>query len=125
MQVDDPDDPSVLDDLLACLGVDVVKHHDRLLCCGRACQDCGIPDDMLGNLLDSAQQVEADCLGVICPSCFDEFDMGQIQLARKTDRESLLPAVYYFQLLALAQGDDPKDVGLDRHRIKPEAILKA
>lgn len=125
MRVDDPDDPTVLDDLLDVLGVEVVRHRDRLICCGRSCQDCELPKDMLGDLLDSAMDAGAECLGVICPTCFDEFDMGQIQLARERGRERTLPAVYFFQLLALAQGDAPKDVGLDRHRVKPAALLRS
>ena len=124
MRVDEPDDPTVLDNLLDILGVETVKHRERLLCCGKACRGTEIPKDMLGDLLDSAMEVGADCLGVICPSCFDEFDIGQIQLARKRNREGLLPAVYYFQLLALAQGYSIKDVGLDRHKVKAKVLIE-
>jgi heterodisulfide reductase subunit B len=60
---------------------------------------------------------------VICPSCFDEFDVGQLRLAKKTGREEKLPAVYFFQLLALAQGADPSEVGLDRHKVKADVLL--
>jgi len=79
---------------------------------------------MVGDILDSALDVGADALGVICPSCFDEFDGGQLRLARAEKRERTLPAVYYFQLLALAQGHDPCAVGLDRHRVKSERLLE-
>jgi heterodisulfide reductase subunit B len=124
MQVDDPDDPVVLDELLAALGCETVEHRDRLLCCGKACHGTDVPADMLSDLLDSALECEADCLGVICPTCFDAFDVGQLQLARARQRPQTLPAVYFFQLLALAQGAPPEAVGLDRHRVKPEALLR-
>jgi heterodisulfide reductase subunit B len=32
--------------------------------------------------------------------------------------------VYYFQLLALAQGLAPSEVGLDKHKIKLTRLLK-
>jgi heterodisulfide reductase subunit B len=124
MQVDEPDDPTVLDDLMEAIGIDTVKHRERLLCCGKACRDTDIPNDMVGDVLDSAIEAGAECLGVICPSCFDEFDVGQLKLAKKTKRESTLPAVYYFQLLALAQGTDPSEVGLDRHKVKAKDLLE-
>jgi heterodisulfide reductase subunit B len=64
-------------------------------------------------------------MGVICPSCFDSFDTGQLMIARKYGLDFTIPPVYYFQLLALAQGHDPSAVGLDRHKIKPERLLEA
>jgi heterodisulfide reductase subunit B len=35
-----------------------------------------------------------------------------------------MPPVYFFQLLGLAQGLSPEEVGLTRHRIKPAAVLE-
>jgi heterodisulfide reductase subunit B len=123
MQVDEPDDPTVLDDLMQALGIDTVRHGERLLCCGKACRETDIPDRMVSDIVDSAFDCGAEYLGVICPSCFDEFDVGQLKLAKKLKRERTLPAVYFFQLLALAQGADPGDVGLDRHRVKATGLL--
>ncbi len=123
MQVDEPDDPTVLDDLMTAIGVTPVRHRERVLCCGKACQGSDIPGKMVGDIIDSALEVEADALGVICPSCFDEFDIGQLKLAKIQKREGKVPPAYYFQLLALAQGFDPREVGLHKHRVKSESLL--
>jgi heterodisulfide reductase subunit B2 len=124
MCVDEPDDPTVLDDLMTAIGVTPVRHRERVLCCGKACRDSDeIPDQMVGDILDSALEVEAEILGVICPSCFDVFDVGQLKLSKKMKREKKLPAAYFFQLLALAQGLSPKDVGLDKHKVKATSLL--
>jgi heterodisulfide reductase subunit B len=124
MCVDEPDDPTVLDDLMSAIGIEPVRHRERVLCCGKACRTSDeIPDKMVGDILDSALEVDAECLGVICPSCFDVFDVGQLKLAKKTKRETKLPAAYYFQLLAIAQGLSPKDVGLDKHKVKAKSLL--
>lgn len=125
MRVDDPDDPRILDDLVAALGATPVRHDEWILCCGKACQDEEAPAAMMYDLLKSVAAVEADVLGVVCPSCFNEFDLGQVRLARRFDDESLkTPAVYYFQLLGLAQGLTLEDVGLHRHKVRAPALEK-
>ena len=79
-------------------------------------------------VLDSVKEMEADCMGMICPTCFSSFDLGQIMLARKkkdTDGAGkMISPVYYFQLLGLAQGLQPEEVGLDRHKIKLDTVLE-
>ncbi|HUU57199.1 MAG TPA: CoB--CoM heterodisulfide reductase iron-sulfur subunit B family protein [bacterium] len=125
MKVDDPDDPHILDDMVAALGATPVRHGEWILCCGKACKDEEAPSRMMYDLLKSVAAVEADVLGVVCPSCFNEFDLGQVKLARERDDESLkTPAVYYFQLLGLAQGLTLEDVGLHRHKVKAPALEK-
>ena len=125
MRVDDPDDPHILDDLVAALGATPVRHGEWILCCGKACQDEEAPAAMMYDLLKSVAAVEADVLGVVCPSCFNEFDLGQVRLARRYDDESVkTPAVYYFQLLGLAQGLTLEDVGLHRHKVRAAALEK-
>ena len=125
MKVDDPDDPHILDDLIAALGATPVRHDERILCCGKACKHEEAPSEMMYELLKSVAAAEADVLGVVCPSCFNEFDLGQLRLARQYDDESLkTPAVYYFQLLGLAQGLTLEEVGLHRHKVKAPALEK-
>jgi heterodisulfide reductase subunit B len=84
--------------------------------------DESIPRQMVADILDTVKSQDADCMGLICPTCFDEFDLGQIMLGRKLGREFNVPIVYYFQLLGIAQGLGPKDVGLDMHKVKFERI---
>jgi heterodisulfide reductase subunit B len=128
MKVDDPDDPHVMDMLINAIGGTTCKHKEWYLCCGRACQDQGLREDMTRCVLDSVREMDADCMGMICPTCFSSFDLGQIMLARKykdsaKDQEMIAP-VYYFQLLGLAQGLSPEEVGLNRHKIKLTKVLE-
>lgn len=123
MHVDDPDYPHVLDDLVSALGATPVVHRERILCCGKACKDENMPADMMFDLLSSVEEVSADCMGVICPSCFNEFDLGQIILARERGHNFQIPITYFFQLLGLAQGFSAREMGLDRHKIKADPRL--
>lgn len=124
MQVDDPDNPTIFEDLLAAIGATPVSHAERIICCGKSCLECELPEDMTRTVLTSIHETGADLMGVICPSCFDSFDIGQIKVARKFDLGFKIPPVYYFQLLAVAQGIDPAAVGLDKHKLKPEKLLE-
>ncbi len=123
MQVDDPDHPTIFEDLLATIGATPTAHEEHIVCCGKSCLECDLPEEMTRTVLSSIHDSQADLMGVICPSCFDSFDIGQIKVARKFDLDFHIPPVYYFQLLAVAQGIDPVEVGLDKHKLKPEKLL--
>jgi heterodisulfide reductase subunit B len=79
---------------------------------------------MLLEVMRSVNKLDAHCMALICPTCFDSFDFGQIRLKRLFDEEFRIPVVYYFQLLALAQGVPPAEVGLHWHKIKADNILE-
>jgi len=124
MQVDDPDDPQILHQLIEAIGAEPVTHDERFLCCGKACIDPDLPLNMTASVLRSVRKSGADCMGMICPTCFSSFDTGQLLLNRKTKEHFEVPPVYFFQLLGLAQGFSADEVGLTRHRIKPTAVLE-
>jgi heterodisulfide reductase subunit B len=123
MQVDDPDHPTVFERMLAAIGATPVDHEERIICCGKACRECELPEDMTRTVLESVHRAGVDVMGVICPSCFDSFDVGQLRVAKKYGLGFQVPPVYYFQLLAVAQGLAPAEVGLDRHKLKPDKLL--
>jgi heterodisulfide reductase subunit B len=120
MQVDDPDRPTILENLIRAIGAEPVRHDMTLLCCGRACMGDDISDHMVEDILNAITTTGADCMGLICPTCFDRFDLGQLLLSRKLEKDFRVPVVYYFQLLGLAQGLSPQDVGLHMHKVKFE-----
>lgn len=117
MGVDDADYPAIMADLVALTGATPVRHEEQLLCCGRGCMDDLIPYQMTSDVFDSVKRAEADCLGLICPTCFSSFDLGQRIIERKLGKKHEIPVIYYFQLLGIAQGLTPEDVGLNQHRI--------
>jgi heterodisulfide reductase subunit B len=124
MRVDDPDHPTILEKLLETVGAEPIHHELTLLCCGRACVTDAIPQSMLADILDAVTSNGADCMGLICPTCFDEFDTGQIILGRKLGRTFDVPIVYYFQLLGIAQGLSAEEVGLKMHKVKLASLLE-
>jgi heterodisulfide reductase subunit B len=124
MHVDDPDYPSILDDFVTALGATPIEQKERLLCCGKGCMSDEIPLSMTESIFSAIEESGADCMGLICPTCFSSFDLGQIMLARKRGKEYNIPVIYLFQLIGLAQGLKPEDVGLHMHRVKVDKVLE-
>lgn len=123
MRVDDPDRPQILEALVRATGATPIDHEERLLCCGKACEDQEIPALMTHDVLSSVKRMDVDCMALICPTCFDEYDLGQFKLTRKFGTVFEIPVLYYFQLLGLAQGRTPQELGLHRHKVKTEPLL--
>ncbi len=124
MQVDNPDNPQVMERLVEALGATAIRHRNWYLCCGKACQTEDIPMNMMHDLLTTVKAAETDILGMICPTCFSQFDYGQMKISKKFDEVFDIPPVYYFQLLAFAQGIPYEKLGFDSQRFKPECLLR-
>jgi heterodisulfide reductase subunit B len=124
MRVDDPNDPSVMEELVRALGATPVRHRNWSLCCGKACQAEDIPTAMMHDLLRSVADERADLLCLICPTCFGQFDYGQARIAQKFGEDFNTPPLYYFQLLAFAQGTPYDQLGCERQRLKPECLRR-
>jgi len=124
MNVDDPNNPQMLEELVRALGAEPVRHEKWFLCCGKACANEDLPDTMMRDLLTTVRSVEAEILCLICPTCFGQFDYGQLKVARRFEEDFHTPPIYYFQLLAFAQGIEYDQLGVDRQRFKPEALKR-
>ncbi|UCG31223.1 MAG: CoB--CoM heterodisulfide reductase subunit B [candidate division WOR-3 bacterium] len=124
MHVDDADYPSILDDFVSAMGATPLDHKEKLLCCGKGCMDEDLPLEMTETIFASIEESGADCMGLVCPTCFSSFDLGQIMISRKKGKTYNIPVIYLFQLLGLAQGLEPEQVGLHTHRVKADRVLE-
>ena len=124
MKVEDPLTPSILSELIMATGAIPVNHKEYLMCCGKACKDVDLSLNMSHSVFESIENSGADCLGLICPTCFDSFDVGQLKISRQFEKTIQIPVIYYFQLLALAQGASIESVGIPYHKIMPETFIE-
>ncbi len=119
--------PVKMDHLLSLIGVEPTEYSRKFLCCGSPLganvdQEAGyaITRQKLTHIRD--RNIQA--ISVICPSCFEQFDMGQAVLGRRSKDRKDIPIFYLTQLIGLAMGLSYKEVGLEVHRIKAKKILE-
>jgi len=124
MNVDDPNDPKLMEHLVKALGATPVRHQNWYLCCGKASQVQDISDHMMHDLLETVNAEQAEILCLICPTCFGQFDHGQARISKVFDEKFDTPSIYYMQLLAFAQGVPYDKLGFERQRFKPECLRR-
>ena len=73
--------------------------------------------DLAEKKLSSAKQAGADCLCVVCPYCFQQFNKVQDMIIARRNPGFELPAVLFQQLLGVALGIDEKTLGLEPDRL--------
>ena len=120
VQFDDPNDPTIFEDLVEVTGAKAIKWQGRLECCGAPM--LGINDDLSKDIMDkkvkSAAENGADYLCSACSYC-------QVQLERVQNGgngKNGIPSILYTQLLGLAMGIDNEDLQIDNNEISISGI---
>jgi heterodisulfide reductase subunit B len=122
---DSPTEPTKLEDLVRALGALVVDYETKMDCCGGALDRVGERDGALAMCRRKLQDVSAhgvDALVVVCPSCFQQFDLNQAALVRAGD-DLHVPVFHLSELLALAFGRQAGEIGLAGHRSGVDGFL--
>jgi heterodisulfide reductase subunit B/heterodisulfide reductase subunit C len=123
---DDPLHPKKVEEIVAALGARVIDDYPtKMQCCGGALDRVGQRDSSLAfarRKLNDLQNHEVDALVVVCPSCFQQFDLNQAALQRANENVHV-PILYLSELIALAYGHTPEEIGLDMHRVGVQPFL--
>jgi heterodisulfide reductase subunit B len=122
---EDPENPMALRRLIEATGAKCVEYMGETECCGATV--AGIDDkislslvrEKLGHIMDAG----ADALITICPSCHLMYDANQIRVERMFNEKYGIPVLHYTQLLGLAMGVPPAELGFDELRVSPGKIL--
>ena len=125
-ELDDEENPQIMDQLVAALGAEVIDWPFKTECCG-ASLPLTRPDIVLKlchRLLKQAKQHGADCLAVACPMCHSNLDIRQGQIRAKYKDGISMPVFYFTQLMGLAMGFTPKQLLINKHFSDPLPLLK-
>jgi heterodisulfide reductase subunit B len=117
LHVDDPNRPTILDEIVSWVGATPLDYPLKMLCCGVGIRTIA-PDAnliMLRDKLASVREAGANCIVTPCPFCFIQFDMRQREVNRKFNEDYAFPVLYITELLGLALGFSPKEMGLHFH----------
>lgn len=122
---DDPLHPKKVEEIVSALGARVVDYPTKMQCCGGALDRVGERDASLAfcrrKLLD-LQANDVDALVVVCPSCFQQFDLNQAALQRANEGINV-PILYLSELIDLAYGHTPEEIGLSMHRVSVQPFI--
>jgi len=124
-EFDEPENPRTLNELIKVTGASVVDYKNYKLCCGGAVlaidekASLAIANEKLQNI----KEAKADAINLICPFCSVMYDDNQNTIAEIFQQSYKIPVLYYPQVLGLALGFEPKELGLHLNKIKTKELL--
>lgn len=112
-----PERDLYLEKVIEALGGTVVDYNGARKCCGFPVITMSreVSLRQAGTHIGDAMDAEADCLVTPCPLCHLNLDMQQPEAAKVTGRDLDLAVLHLPQLVGLALGIDPKELGLGKH----------
>ena len=111
--------------VIEALGGTVIEYAGSHKCCGFPIitmnKDASLKQ--AGRHLGDAVDADADCLVTPCPLCHLNLDLQQPLAERIVGRELNMPVLHLPQLVGLALGLEPKELGMQRHVVKPASVI--
>lgn len=113
--IDDPENPHILDDLVEATGSQSMPRLNKVMCCGAGgglrSQFGETAMKFTATNLKNFKDGGANMIVDICPFCHLQFDVGQ-----KEVKGYDFPVLHLSQLYGIAMGMNAKDLGLEAHQ---------
>lgn len=115
---EDPEWPMSMETLFGALGAECVDYPPKVRCCGGMLVATSeeIAKDLCRDLIDWAVERGANCIVNVCPLCQANLDLLNLDRA-----QAKIPVLYFTQLIGLALGCSPEEVGME-HGLVPVEI---
>jgi heterodisulfide reductase subunit B len=123
-QFDHTEDPQSMDTLVRTLGAETMDWSFKTECCG-ASMTLTRSDMVLklsNDILREAKEVGANAIAVACPLCQANLDGRQRQIEETYKTRYGIPILYFTQLMGLAFGALPKEMGLEKLITSPQEV---
>ena len=122
---DDPEYPTALDKLMRTLGADVVDFPMKAHCCGGHMTQISeeVALVMIRHLLQNAHEYGADVIATLCPMCQLNLDAYQENVNKHFGTNYNIPILYFTQLMGLAFGQSPEQLGFGKEFIDAAPAL--
>ncbi len=114
-----------LDWVIEALGGTVIDYAGMRKCCGFPIITMNKQASLkqAGRHLGDAADAAADCLVTPCPLCHLNLDLQQPLAERQLGRTLNMPVLHLPQLVGLALGLEPKELGMNRHVVRPTSVI--
>ena len=122
---ENPENPTMIEDLLRPLGATPVDWSHKTECCGAgfSVTKVDIMKRLTYDILTMAKESGAECIVVACPLCQLNLDLRQKDIETDYKTEFNLPVLYFSQLLGIALGIEKKSLGINELITNPSVIV--
>ena len=124
---DDPEAPTSLARLIEVTGASALDYRYLKECCGGGV--LGADEDLAGRLagrkLQELSAAAVTAMVVVCPFCNVMYEGQQKAIAKRLESDIKVPVVYLTQVLGLAMGLSPDELGFKLNRVKAKELLAA
>ena len=119
-----PDRDSYLERLIEALGGEAVDYEGARKCCGFPVITMNRETSLgqAGRHLGDAIDAGADALVTPCPLCHLNLDLQQPDAAQVVGRDLGLPVLHLPQLVGLALGFEPNELGMGKHVVRTTGV---
>ena len=119
-----PERQTSLETLIQTLGATAVDFEGKTRCCGFPILTINEKNSMamVGKHTGDAKDLGADAMVTPCPLCHLNLDGFQPKAAKQAQRDIGLPILHLPQLIGLAMGISPSDLGLKKHIVNTSPL---
>jgi succinate dehydrogenase / fumarate reductase, cytochrome b subunit len=123
---DHPERDTYIERLVEVLGGEPVDYAGAHKCCGFPIITMNRTTSLrqAGRHLADAIDAGADCLVTPCPLCHLNLDMQQPAAAGFVERDLDVPVLHLPQLVGLALGLEPKELGMNKHVVSTRSVQR-
>jgi heterodisulfide reductase subunit B len=121
-----PQFPTILEELIKRLEAEPVELRHKTSCCGGPIfmPREAAADDIAFAILAEAKAAGADVIVTVCPLCHLMLDAKQRALEQKRGLKIGIPVLYVTQLVGIALGLGPEELGLEMNSVSPMAMVE-
>ena len=111
--------------VIEALGGTAIEYAGSHKCCGFPIITMSTDASLrqAGTHLGDAADADADCLVTPCPLCHLNLDLQQPLAEKVVGRPLDMPVLHLPQLVGLALGLSPQELGITRHVVKPTSVI--
>ena len=112
--------------VIEALGGTVIDYAGSHKCCGFPVITMARATSLrqAGRHMADAIDAGADCVVTPCPLCHLNLDMQQPEAVKYVERDLDIPVLHLPQMVGLALGLEPKELGMDKHVVKTTEVQR-